>query len=247
MSIELISIEPSNLCGKACWFCYNHSGPARAGGWSPEELYEFIIDCAANGVKAVSFGGGEPLEYPNMLELLARLKGKIFRSMTSNGLLLDSLMTDLVRAKPDKVHLSVHFPEDDSEVSRVISQVNELQSHGIKSGVNLLVMKDKVDAAADCAQRIRDAGIGNDRIVFLPMRKFDEPSVEDIARVAGNKNFQSMFCLQRCAISTRFCSIAADKTVGWCSYTTERRTLCVNSFSGLMSTLSGLGLTYCGG
>ena len=63
MGLERISIEVTNRCAKACWFCYNHSQPEADGRWEPDDLSRFVLDCAANGVKAVSFGGGEPLQY----------------------------------------------------------------------------------------------------------------------------------------------------------------------------------------
>src|SRR3954451_15227104 len=111
MPFELISIEVTNRCGKACWFCYNHSLPEGSTRWTPDELVDFVGDCAAHGVKAVSFGGGEPLQYEGLFDVLRRLRGVLFRSITSNGLLLTGALLDrLVEAAPDKVHLSIHFP-----------------------------------------------------------------------------------------------------------------------------------------
>ena len=88
MALERISIEVTNRCAKACWFCYNHSQPAGATSWSAAELVSFVRDCAAHGIKAVSFGGGEPLQYAGVFDVLTRLDGVLFRSMTTNGLLL---------------------------------------------------------------------------------------------------------------------------------------------------------------
>src|SRR5437660_913056 len=85
---ERVSIELTNRCTKACWFCYNHSLPEGDTHWTPDEVVAFVNDCAAHGTKAVSFGGGEPLQYPGLFEVLGRLRGRLFRSLTSNGLLL---------------------------------------------------------------------------------------------------------------------------------------------------------------
>jgi MoaA/NifB/PqqE/SkfB family radical SAM enzyme len=94
MSVERISIELTNRCAKACWFCYNHSQPAGEARWEPDELVAFVRDCASNGVRAVSFGGGEPLEYGPLFEVLERLRGVLFRSLTTNGLKLDATALD---------------------------------------------------------------------------------------------------------------------------------------------------------
>jgi hypothetical protein len=248
MGIERISVELTNRC-KACWFCYNASRPDGSTGWTRDDLFPFICDCAAEGVRAVSFGGGEPLESADVFALLRALDGRLFRSITTNGLplLRESTLSASLDSRPDKVHVSVHFPGNDAEVSRVIGQVTALASRGIRSEINLLVSRSTVDAARTAAGRIRSAGIGNDRIVYLPMRGTDTPSPEQIASVAGDAPFQSMTCLAACGRSERFCSIAWDRTVAWCSYTKARRPLRELTYAGLRDALDGLGVEFCGG
>jgi sulfatase maturation enzyme AslB (radical SAM superfamily) len=248
MPPERISIELTNRCAKACWFCYNHSLPEGDTRWAVEEVVGFVRDCAAHGVKAVSFGGGEPLQYLGLFEILAQLDGTLFRSLTSNGLLLYGDMLDrLVAARPDKVHVSIHFPDRPNEVSRVVGQVNELAARGVKSGVNFLVTRSNLPAAREAAEQVRGAGIGNDRIVYLPMRRRDTPTPAELAEVAGNAPFQSMTCLTKCGPSPRFASVGWDKTVAWCSYTVSRRPLPSLTHAGLTAALTGLGLEFCGG
>src|SRR5579863_927533 len=177
MGLERISIEVTNRCAKACWFCYNHSQPDAEGRWGPDDLVGFVRDSAANGVKAVSFGGGEPLQYEPIFEVLEALRGVLFRSITTNGLKLDRDRLDrLAEAGPDKVHVSIHFPEREAEVERVVRQVGELADRGIRSGINLLVARSNLEAATRAAGTVRDAGIDNDRIVYLPMRGRDTPT-----------------------------------------------------------------------
>jgi MoaA/NifB/PqqE/SkfB family radical SAM enzyme len=247
MPLELLSIELTNRCAKACTFCYNHSSPDGPTRWAADEVVDFVRDCARNGVQAVSFGGGEPLQYPELFEVLTRLSGVLFRSLTSNGLLLHGEMLEqLISARPDKVHLSIHFPERDSEVQRVVRQVQDLAVRGIRSGINLLVARSNLQAATRAAAVVRAAGIGNDRIVYLPMRGRDTPTPAEVAAVAGSAAFQSMSCLMGCARSPRFVSIGWDRQVAWCSYTQERAALRQLSYAGLVAALDGLGLTYCG-
>jgi hypothetical protein len=248
-SLELISVELTNRCAKACWFCYNHSGPEGPTQWTVPELVGFLRDCAAaGGIKAVSFGGGEPLQYDGLFELLTQLDGTLFRSLTSNGLLLHGEKLErLVAARPDKVHLSIHFPERETEVLRVIGQVHDLARRGIKSGINFLVMRSNLPAAIRSAEEVRGSGIGNERIVYLPMRGQDTPSPAEMSKVAGDRPFQSMSCLGGCAKSPRFCSIGWDRQVAWCSYTAARRPLPELTHRGLIQAMEGLGLTFCGG
>jgi hypothetical protein len=248
MMLDRISIEVTNRCAKACWFCYNHSLPEGDTRWTADELVSFVGDCAAHGIKAVSFGGGEPLQYDPLFSVLERLRGTLFRSLTSNGLLLcGERLERLLAAAPDKVHLSIHFPEHDGEVRRVIRQVHELAERGVRSGINLLVARSNLSAARRAAETVRQSGIGNDRIVYLPMRGQDTPTPSEVAAVAGGQPFQSMTCLTACGRSPRFCSIGWDKTVAWCSYTRTRRLLPALTYEGLQAALNGLGLEFCGG
>ena len=220
MPFERISIEVTNRCQKACSFCYNHSLPEGDTRWTADELVAFVRDCAAHGTRAVSFGGGEPLQFAGLFDVLTRLGGVLFRSITSNGLLLHGdALARLVAARPDKVHLSIHFPEHDGEVRRVVRQVHELADLGVRSGVNFLVARSKLEAARRAAAWVRDSGIANERIVYLPMRGRDTPTPEEMATVAGGTAFQSMSCLMACGRSERFCSVGWDKRVAWCSYT----------------------------
>ncbi len=248
MPFDRLSIELTNRCTKACWFCYNHSLPDGDTRWTVDDVVAFVRDCAAHGVKAVSFGGGEPLQYPGLFDVLRDLDGVLFRSLTTNGLLLHGdTLNGLVAARPDKVHVSIHFPGRATEVERVIAQVTDLANRGVRSGVNLLVARPDLEKAREAATRLRDAGIGNDRIVYLPMRRRGTPTPEELAEVAGRTPFQSMTCLTACAKSERFASIGWDKTVAWCSYTTARRPLVELTHAGLLAATTGLGLNFCGG
>lgn len=245
--IERLSIELTNLCNKGCTFCYNRSNSHGGTSWRPDELISFVKDCALNGIEAVSFGGGEPLQYESLDYVLSSLNGTLFRSITTNGLLLTNQRIDeLAKVSPNKVHVSIHFPEDDCEVRRVLKKVSALSSVGIRSGVNLLVARSKLKFAGLAARNLHLNGIHNDRIIYLPMRPFDTPTAEELFEVAGDQHFQSMSCLTHCHASPRFCSVGWDKSVALCSYTSKRNLLPVLTFAGLVEAMEGLGLTYCG-
>jgi hypothetical protein len=243
--LQRLSIELTNRCGKACHFCYANSTPAGATAWTVSDLVAFLEDCATNGLRAVSFGGGEPFEYAGVFDVLAELRGKLFRSITTNGFHLKGpTLEKLLAVRPDKVHVSIHFPSD---TDRVVELVQTLAGCGVRSGINLLVARSHLAEAAATAATVRAAGIGNDRIVYLPMRGSDTPTPDEVGRVAGGERFQSMSCLSACGPSPRFASLSWDKTVAWCSYTRARRRLPALTHEGLLAALHGLGLDFCGG
>ncbi|MCA9608257.1 MAG: radical SAM protein [Myxococcales bacterium] len=243
-----MSVEPSRRCSKACAFCYNGSAPDAAGEWTVDALVAFGIDLAAHGVQALSLGGGEPLEWPGVFEVLARLEGHLFRSLTTNGLPLDdaAVLDRLVEARPDKIHVSIHDPRARGEVRRVVAQVHALEARGIASGVNLVVARSRLDAARAAMAALRAGGVDNDRVVLLPLRGADTPTPEEVHAVAGGP-FQSMTCLRGCGSSPRFASVAADRTAAWCSYTRARRRVVAPTHAALLDALDGLGLAPCDG
>jgi len=243
---ERVSIELTRRCQKACDFCYNQSGPQAQDAWAPEDVIGFVKSIAQHGTRAVSLGGGEPLQYPGLDEVFGALSGLVFLSMTTNGLLLDQQLERISRLNPNKVHISIHYPKRRGEVERVTRQVLLLRRMGIRAGVNLLVRHDEIPVVADVARQLRDAGITNESIVYLPMRgQAHTPTPADIAHVAGGP-FQSMTCLGTCGKSPQFCSLNARQEAAHCSYTTERRKLASLDAAGLSHALKGLGLRYCG-
>jgi len=247
-AVERLSIELGNRCRKACAFCYSASSPAGETRWTVADVVALVTDGARHGVRAVSFGGGEPLEVPALLfGALAGLRGVVFRSFTTSGLDLDAAFADVVAAAPDKVHVSIHHPGARAEVERVVSQVGRLAAAGIASGVNLLVARSQLAAAGAAAATLHAAGIDNRRIVYLPMRGdvAETPTPAELAAVAGDR-FQSMTCLPACAPSPRFAALAWDRTVAHCSYTTARRPLVAPTHAALLAALATCGLTFCG-
>jgi hypothetical protein len=248
IAIERLSIELTNRCGKACSFCYNASAPKGETRWTADEVVGLVLDCAAHGTRAVSFGGGEPLEHPELFAILEATRGKIFRSMTTHGLLLTPAVLDrLAAVGVEKVHVSIHHPGHADEVARVANQVGALAARGTRSGVNLLVAASRLDDAARAADVLWSAGIDNDRIVYLPMRGSDTPSPEEVAIVAGRRPFQSMSCLGACGNSPRFAAVGWDKAVAWCSYTSARAPLASLDYRGLDRALAHLDVVFCGG
>lgn len=248
---ERLSIELTNYCTKGCSFCYNASTKKGATTWTNEELIPFILDCANHGSKAVSLGGGEPLEFDGLFELLEISRGKIFRSFTTNGLKLTTeTIEKLQEIQPDKIHISIHFPEKSKEVERVKNQVLTLEGAGLIAGVNMLVEKQKLQEVSNATQILNEVGIGLERIIFLPLKQVSNDAnltnATDILKITNGKNFQSMSCLKSCGKSSRFCAIGWDKHVSWCSYTSARNPLKTLNAKGLIQALENLDLVYCG-
>ena len=236
--IELLSIDLSNYCSKQCLFCYNHSRREGNTLWKPQEVIDFTSDCIEHGVKAVSLGGGEPFEYNGVFEVIDALYPKCYLSVTSNGLPLENkeIWEMLDKHKPDKIHLTIHQPDNEAEVLRVERQVQQIASIGIKPGVNLLVGADKIASVKSVYERLGKL-LNNDQIILDPQRFSNTPTPKQLASVAGGKPFQSPSCLLKCQRPANFCSVSWDKKAHSCSFAPNKVPLETLDYRGLIQAL----------
>ena len=246
MKIELLSIDLSNYCSKQCSFCYNHSRREGNTLWKPQEVIDFDSDCISHGVKAVSLGGGEPFEYEGVFEVIDALYPKCYLSVTSNGLPLENEQTweMLTAHKPDKIHITIHQPDNEVEVDRVERQVQRIASIGIKPGLNLLVGADKVDAAKRVYARMSKV-LKSDQIIIVPQHFSNTPTSKQLASVADGKPFQSPSCLLKCQRPTNFCSVSWDKKVNSCSFAPNKEALKSLDYYGLAEALGQVKWNSC--
>lgn len=244
--IEQLSIDLSNYCSKGCPFCYNSSGRDGATSWKPSEVIEFAKSCIKEGVKAVSLGGGEPLEYEGIFDVIEALYPMTYLTLTTNGLPLDSpsIIESLKLHKPDKIHISIHNTDNEKEVERVLRQITLLEELDIKPGVNLLINANKVDQCKIVYGSLRKL-LKKDQIILIPQRFSDTPTPQQLASVAGGEEFQSPTCLLRCERPKQFASISWDKKVNWCSYAGGKQPLESLDYQGLLDAIQKVKFTTC--
>ena len=245
--IEMLSIDLTNHCSKACDFCYNRSHRLGATEWATEEVIAFSKDCISHGVKAISFGGGEPLEYPGIFNIIEAIKKIAFVSVTSNGLpLLDEdLFLKLKQNSPDKIHITIHYPDNAKEVERVINQIIRIKEDTqIIPGVNLLVSKSKVDFCRNVYQQLKNH-LEPKAIILVPQRFRDTPVPSDLAVITAGEPFQSPSCLLRCSHTGSFASVSWDKKVNWCSFAGGKEPLQDTTYAALIEALSTVRFTSC--
>jgi len=238
-NIELLSIDLSNYCSKQCSFCYNQSRREGNTLWKPQEVIDFASDCIEHGVRAVSLGGGEPFEYDGVFEVIDALYPKCYLSVTSNGLPLEDEHTweMLDKHQPDKIHLTIHQPDNEAEVLREERQVKQIASIGIKPGVNLLVGADKIEFAKKVYNQLIEI-LNRDQIILVPQRFSNTPSPKQLASVANGKPFQSPSCLLKCQRPTNFCSVSWDKKVNSCSFAPNKVSMESLDYRGMIMSLN---------
>lgn len=244
--IEMLSIDLSNYCSKGCSFCYNRSNSEGETAWKCDEVIAFLKDCVAHGIKAVSLGGGEPFEYKGIFQIIDALFPLCYLSITSNGLPLENneIWQKLAITKPDKIHLTIHHPDDTAEVERVLHRLDSLNGIGIKPGINLLVAADKISASREVYNKALNF-ITPEQIILVPQRYTNTPTAKQLSEVTDNRPFQSPSCLLLCKKPTNFVSVSWDKKVNFCSFAGGREILPSLDFVGLSSALSKIIFKSC--
>lgn len=239
--IERLSIDLSNYCSKQCPFCYNHSTKAGSTQWKPEEIISFAIDCVKNGTKAISLGGGEPFEYDGVFDVIDALFPQCYLSVTSNGLPLlnNNVWQELTTHKPDKIHLTIHHPDDNDEVSRVEDTLKRISAIGITAGLNLLVGATTIEYTKKVYSRLGRM-LNPGHIILVPQRYSNTPTPQQLASVTNGKPFQSPSCLLECKKPTGFCSVSWDKKAVPCSFAPCKEPLLSLDYSGLTKALDSV-------
>ena len=105
---RIIQIHPTRRCNLQCRHCYSSSGPRERGEIDPALLFDLLDDGVAEGYGVVSFSGGEPVLYPHLADVLdgAGERG-MFRTLTSNGMLLDGPRLDAITGRVDLLAISL--------------------------------------------------------------------------------------------------------------------------------------------
>lgn len=244
--LEILSIDLSNYCSKQCSFCYNHSNKKGNIVWRPKEVIDFSLDCIKNGIKAVSLGGGEPFEYEGIFEIIDALYPKCYLSITSNGLPLENtdIWKDLLKHSPDKIHLTIHQPQDREEVKRIETLIKRLSTTKIKPGVNLLVGADKIDYAKLVYAKLNNI-LTPEQIILVPQRFANTPTAKQIASISNGKPFQSPSCLLKCNKPNNFVSVSWDKKVNFCSYAFGKEKLQALNYQSMIKALEKIEWKSC--
>jgi len=85
-----LELELSRLCDLRCIYCYASSGKAVDNELTLEEIFDVIDQAEALGAKKIIvLGGGEPLMYPELLDVLKYIRSKnLIADLFTNGVTL---------------------------------------------------------------------------------------------------------------------------------------------------------------
>ena len=111
--IDYMRISLTDRCNLRCQYCMPAEGIPLINHkeiLSYEEIIRIVKSAAMIGVKKIRLTGGEPLLRKGIVHLIKEIKsirGIEEVAVTTNGLLLDDLLEDLIEAGLDRVNLSL--------------------------------------------------------------------------------------------------------------------------------------------
>lgn len=133
-----LDLETSRVCNLKCVYCYANAGRKRENEMSPAELRNTVDQAIALGAKVVTvIGGGEPLMYSGIRDLIDYIAGKaVAQNLFTNGTLLSPAMARFLAER--KVSVVVKFNSLKPAVQDNLAGVDETFRR-IRRGIEALV------------------------------------------------------------------------------------------------------------
>ena len=167
-TIDYLRISITDHCNLKCQYCVPFDGRTKLGMddiLTYEEIFAIARAAVDAGVTKVRLTGGEPLMRRNMLQLcrmLASLPQIKDLSVTTNGVLLDTMAADLRAAGVRRVNVSL----DTLDPQRYLEITGRDNLAEVKRGI----------------QKAADAGLAPIKINMVPMRGVNDDEIVDLAR-----------------------------------------------------------------
>jgi MoaA/NifB/PqqE/SkfB family radical SAM enzyme len=127
---RVLQVALTHKCTRTCTYCYQERTDACL---DYDFLLGLLIDASRWGVLEIAFGGGEPLLFPRLVELLQELRRHthLGLNLTTNGdLLTEDLAAQLTRVC-GQIRVSVHDGARWRQALRLLD--------GVETGANILV------------------------------------------------------------------------------------------------------------
>jgi GTP 3',8-cyclase len=167
--IKYVRISVTDRCNLRCRYCMPGSGVK----WVPhekimryEEYLRILSLCVSRGVEKVRITGGEPLIREGLCNFIAavnELQGLTDISLTTNGLLLSSMVHDLKKAGLRRINISLDTLNKDkfSYITRI----------------------DAFDKVIEGIVNALDSGLSPVKVNVVAIRGFNDDEIPDFARV----------------------------------------------------------------
>jgi MoaA/NifB/PqqE/SkfB family radical SAM enzyme len=198
---ELADISISNHCTKGCDYCYRNS--QNNNSFMSLDEYEYILNELQHpkwgNVFQVAIGGGEPLEHPQLKDIIeTTLSHNIIPNLTTNGVHLSSEYARFLKNKIGAIAISV---SDMRELD--MDKISILRAESIRTNVHYVLSSRNVSQAVEVLmEKFNSTLSGFNSIIFLTHKPHGRASTSDTLKLNDDlKQFISL--IDRAKLSTR--------------------------------------------
>ena len=177
-----LRVSLTDRCSLRCTYCL----PEEFTGWVPgdhlltvDEIVRVVKIACDNGIESVRLTGGEPLLHPSVVEIVARINALPDApeiSITTNGLRLAALATDLADAGLHRVNISLDTLRRD-------------RFHAI-------TRRDRFDDVISGIDAARAAGLQPIKLNAVPLRDVNNDEFSDLLAFAIDRGLHMRFIEQ---------------------------------------------------
>ena len=175
-------------CNQQCKYCHRFLGIDEV---NLEDNKRIINRIAEDGITNVTFTGGEPLIYPNVLELikLAKEKGLKAKLITNGFVLANNPNMREIYNYLDSITLSIDSSDNEineklgrtySHADNIKKVLESLKETELNVNINTVVSRVNIDKLEELGQFLRAYKINAWRIFkFIPLRETAKKNVEE--------------------------------------------------------------------
>lgn len=159
----------TNKCNLRCPHCFLSAGIAKQSELTTAEIKDLIGNLSENGIKEITFSGGEIATHPDLIEIVnCAFNKRISVRLLTNGVLWNEQMVDSLAEKISSVQISIDgFSEEENSRMRgignfekALNTVDLFMKRGVKTQIAMTPypeasLADKVSDYANFAKELK--------------------------------------------------------------------------------------------
>ena len=187
--LEALRLIVTQRCNYTCTFCHREGD--LYNGRSELKLKHYdVLARGARGLGVVEYKltGGEPLlrnDIADIIRILVKYSAKV--SLTTNGSLLKQKVAELADSGLHHINVSLHSLREDKfkeitggDLSSVLEGVETALSFGLKTKINVVILKENLDEIDNIIEYASNKGIDVNLIQLMPVFYYERDPVRRV-------------------------------------------------------------------
>ena len=153
--VQYLRVILTEKCNLNCFFCHREGCEKNDYSISKEEMYEYISMLIRQGIRKIKLMGGEPTLYPNLVEMIKKLKkidSRLDISIITNGIAKKQIYNQIIEAGIDRINVSLHGYNTElftsitrgteRQLIQMFESIDYLKAKKVLGKINYVVLKD---------------------------------------------------------------------------------------------------------